>query len=572
MKRILYIIVQVILGSAFSLYGVNGPKIIYPAENIFISKLDPTFTWKFGGTQADLKYEVRIAEDQNFTQNVITLRTSTPSLHLSIPYLKPNTPYYWTVRATWSQNQMVIQTRWSHEKKKNTSLFRFTTTPDASGFVGYTPEIVQPSANAALTSLQPRFIWKYPDHKDAQFEIFNTKSEWISPWIAGIMYTLQLSSSKNFESDVKEFKISDSTSYQLTIPFLRKNSKYYWRVKAAYNDPEKNIAKESGWTIAGTGENNFPGFTTAENATGNFTFNEGAKEEVFDEFKLASAVRLTVGTNNSFAPAISMDGKKLAFCSDRDGQIELYVKLLDERIGSGETRKTVSTKGISNYNPFWLMNNEETGFYSNRYNIESIWEVFSTTKGTGTSVTFQTNRMEMEENPRNFNLFGSCSIDNKIVFTGKFRNSNIYRLFLKDLQDNSITELRPGLFPCINNYDKIVFSTAEGDGDYEIMVVELEGHSLNNPSILAPNEASDYDPSFSPDGSRIVFTSTRSGNSDLWVMNSDGTGIRQLTFHPLVDRRPQWIDNVTIVFQSNRIVNNDNKPTWNIYKMDVPKE
>ena len=283
-------------------------------------------------------------------------------------------------------------------------------------------------------------------------------------------------------------------------------------------------------------------------------------------------MRLTIGTNNSFAPAISMDGKKLSFCSDRDGQIEIYVKNLDERIGGGETRKTVSTKGISNYNPFWLMNNEETGFYSNRYNIESVWEVFSTNKGTGTSVTFQTNRMEMEENPGNFNLFGSCSIDGKIVFTGKFRNSNIYKLFLKDLQDNSITELRPGMFPSINNYDKILFSTDAGNGNYEIMIVELEGHSLSNPSTLAANEALDYDPSFSPDGSRIVFTSTRSGNSDLWVMNSDETGIRQLTFHPMVDRRPQWIDNVTIVFQSNRIVNNDNKPTWNIYKMDVPKE
>ena len=173
---------------------------------------------------------------------------------------------------------MVIQTRWSHEKKKNTTLFRFTTTPDASGFVGYEPEISQPSANTTLTNLQPEFIWKYPDHKDAQFEIFNNKSEWVSPLLKGILYTFQLSTSRNFDSDLKEFKIIDSTSYSLMIPVLRKNSKYYWRVKAAYTDPEKNIAKESGWTIAGGGENNIPTFTTAENASGNFTFNEGAKE------------------------------------------------------------------------------------------------------------------------------------------------------------------------------------------------------------------------------------------------------------------------------------------------------
>ncbi|NUN53370.1 MAG: PD40 domain-containing protein, partial [Planctomycetaceae bacterium] len=33
----------------------------------------------------------------------------------------------------------------------------------------------------------------------------------------------------------------------------------------------------------------------------------------------------------------------------------------------------------------------------------------------------------------------------------------------------------------------------------------------------------------SPDGSRIVFTSTRSGDLDLWTMNVDGTGLRQVT-------------------------------------------
>ena len=34
---------------------------------------------------------------------------------------------------------------------------------------------------------------------------------------------------------------------------------------------------------------------------------------------------------------------------------------------------------------------------------------------------------------------------------------------------------------------------------------------------------------WSPDGTQIAFTSTRSGNSDVWLMNPDGTGVKRLT-------------------------------------------
>jgi Tol biopolymer transport system component/DNA-binding winged helix-turn-helix (wHTH) protein len=57
---------------------------------------------------------------------------------------------------------------------------------------------------------------------------------------------------------------------------------------------------------------------------------------------------------------------------------------------------------------------------------------------------------------------------------------------------------------------------------------------------------------WTPNG-QLVYTSTASGNQDLWIMQPDGTEQRQLTNAPLVDVQPAVTpDNRYIVFGSNR--------------------
>jgi Tol biopolymer transport system component len=48
-------------------------------------------------------------------------------------------------------------------------------------------------------------------------------------------------------------------------------------------------------------------------------------------------------------------------------------------------------------------------------------------------------------------------------------------------------------------------------------------------SRVAPSTRTDYDPSFSPDGSSIAFASNRSGYFEIWVCGKDGANPRQLT-------------------------------------------
>ena len=50
-------------------------------------------------------------------------------------------------------------------------------------------------------------------------------------------------------------------------------------------------------------------------------------------------------------------------------------------------------------------------------------------------------------------------------------------------------------------------------------------------------------PAWSPDGRRIVFTSDRDGNWDIYVMNADGSNMTRLTNHPQADAFPVWTAN-----------------------------
>ena len=61
-----------------------------------------------------------------------------------------------------------------------------------------------------------------------------------------------------------------------------------------------------------------------------------------------------------------------------------------------------------------------------------------------------------------------------------------------------------------------------------------------------------------PGGSRIVFSSERRGNYDIYVMNADGSGQTRLTDDPTGDGLPSWApDGTRIAFTSDRDGNHD---------------
>ncbi|NDV15651.1 protease [Muricauda sp. TY007] len=69
---------------------------------------------------------------------------------------------------------------------------------------------------------------------------------------------------------------------------------------------------------------------------------------------------------------------------------------------------------------------------------------------------------------------------------------------------------------------------------------------------LTSGVGNESDPRFSKDGKWIAFTAEYDGNSDVYVIPSDGGTPKRITFHPAMDEVQGWTPDGTILFRSTR--------------------
>jgi len=71
-------------------------------------------------------------------------------------------------------------------------------------------------------------------------------------------------------------------------------------------------------------------------------------------------------------------------------------------------------------------------------------------------------------------------------------------------------------------------------------IAVMTTNATDNPATPV-DESEDRDPAYSPDGTKIVFSSARSGDYEIYTMNAaDGTGVTRLTNTPGLDLRCDW--------------------------------
>ena len=103
--------------------------------------------------------------------------------------------------------------------------------------------------------------------------------------------------------------------------------------------------------------------------------------------------------------------------------------------------------------------------------------------------------------------------------------------------------------------------SSQMDGD--IYVASIDGSNVRR---LTTAEGMDDHPAWSPDGTRIAFTSFRSGHGDIWVMGANGTGQTNLTndFLPAtsLEHSPAWSPDGTRIAYSSDIDDYGHVKLW----------
>lgn len=72
----------------------------------------------------------------------------------------------------------------------------------------------------------------------------------------------------------------------------------------------------------------------------------------------------------------------------------------------------------------------------------------------------------------------------------------------------------------------------------DIYLIDVESGKYH--PLLADGSTGNIDPAWSPDGSQIAFVSNRGGSPEIWVVNLDGSNLRQMTRDSKQVRFPVW--------------------------------
>jgi serine/threonine protein kinase/Tol biopolymer transport system component len=161
-----------------------------------------------------------------------------------------------------------------------------------------------------------------------------------------------------------------------------------------------------------------------------------------------------------------------------------------------------------------------------------------------------------------FNWSPAWSPDGRALYFASNRGGsmNLWRVPIDEASGRTLGPPEPitapsewsGLISLSRDGRRILYSTSENRANLERFSLEPGTLAVGDPHPVTQGSRGVYSCDVSPDGQWLAFFTT-SPQEDLFLVRPDGSGMRQLTDDPFRDRQPRWSpDGSRIVFQSDR--------------------
>lgn len=285
---------------------------------------------------------------------------------------------------------------------------------------------------------------------------------------------------------------------------------------------------------------------------------------------LSSLTKVTDNEEPCETPFGGDNGRNLFFAVRENGSyFNIYKK--DNPFSSAMNQKTSGKNRI--FSPAYSEVTDKIAF---RCQLEgqSTSDIYMMSGTQGKALTQVTESSDAFEGHPSFNPDGTIIAYDKVpkTYSSSYYGITSYyiasiqssEIWLKNLKTGESVLLGNGYQPSFSpDGKKIVFVKYSSDArSCSIWIMDIDG---SNPSqITDAKKGYAFNPRFSPNGKKIVFNTVKKDkkDSDIYIIDVDGNNLMQLTINKSYDGEPYWTKDGYIYFVSDRGNKAGNYQIW----------